>query len=76
MPFEPEWERFATLEISNTAPLPARVYTNDGLCQILIFRSEEACEIGDAGRKGKDQKQRGIALFKLHGIAFTPMGLL
>jgi dCTP deaminase len=48
-PFEPEWEGFATIEISNTTPLPARVYANEGLCQILFFRSDEAFEIGDMG---------------------------
>jgi dCTP deaminase len=64
-PFEPEWEGFATLEISNTTPLPARVYANEGLCQILFFRSDEACEISYADRKGKYQKQQGIVLPKL-----------
>ncbi len=43
-PFEPEWEGFVTLEISNTTPLPARVYANEGLCQILFFQSDEPCE--------------------------------
>ena len=61
-PFEPEWEGFVTLEISNTTPLPARVYANEGLCQILFFRSDEACEISYADRKGKYQKQQGIVL--------------
>jgi dCTP deaminase len=64
-PFEPEWERFATLGISNATPLPARVYANEGLCRILSFRSDEACEIGYADRKGKYQKQQGIALLRL-----------
>ena len=64
-PFEPEWEGFATLEISNTTPLPARVYANEGLCQILFFRSDEACEISYADRKGKYQKQQGIVLPRL-----------
>ena len=54
-PFEPEWEGFATLEISNTTPLPAWVYANEGLCQILFFRSDEACEIGYADGKGERQ---------------------
>ena len=43
-PFEPEWEGFVTLEISNTTPLPARIYANEGLCQILFFQSDEVCE--------------------------------
>jgi len=64
-PFEPEWEGFVTLEISNTTPLPAKVYANEGLCQILFFRSDEACEISYADRKGKYQKQQGIVLPKL-----------
>jgi len=52
-PFEPEWEGFVTLEISNTTPLPAKVYANEGLCQILFFRSDGACEVCDADRKGR-----------------------
>jgi len=64
-PFEPEWEGFATLEISNTTPLPAKVYANEGLCQILFFRSDESCEISYADRQGKYQKQPGIVLPKL-----------
>jgi dCTP deaminase len=64
-PFEPEWEGFVTLEISNTTPLPARVYANEGLCQILFFQSDEVCEISYADRKGKYQKQQGIVLPKL-----------
>jgi len=64
-PFEPEWEGFVTLEISNTTPLPARVYANEGLCQILFFRSDQACEISYADRKGKYQKQQGIVLPRL-----------
>jgi dCTP deaminase len=64
-PFEPEWEGFVTLEISNTTPLPAKVYANEGLCQILFFRSDEACEVSYADRKGKYQNQQGIVLPKL-----------
>lgn len=64
-PFEPEWEGFVTLEISNTTPLPARVYANEGLCQILFFRGDELCEVSYADRKGKYQKQQGIVLPKL-----------
>jgi dCTP deaminase len=64
-PLEPEWEGFVTLEISNTTPLPAKVYANEGLCQILFFRSDEACEISYADRKGKYQKQQGIILPRL-----------
>ena len=64
-PFEPEWEGFVTLEISNTTPLPARVYANEGLCQILFFQSDEVCETSYADRKGKYQSQKGIVLPKL-----------
>lgn len=64
-PFEPEWEGFATLEISNTTPLPARIYANEGLCQILFFQSDAPCETSYADRKGKYQKQQGIVLPKL-----------
>jgi dCTP deaminase len=61
-PFEPEWEGFVTLEISNTTPLPARIYANEGLCQILFFQGDEACEVSYADRKGKYQAQHGITL--------------
>ncbi len=64
-PFEPEWEGFATLEISNTTPLPAKIYANEGLCQILFFRSDEPCEVSYSDRKGKYQRQQGIALPRL-----------
>jgi dCTP deaminase len=56
-PFEPEWEGHATLEISNTTPLPAKIYANEGLCQVLFFESDEDCEVSYADRKGKYQKQ-------------------
>jgi dCTP deaminase len=61
-PFEPEWEGFVTLEISNTTPLPAKIYANEGLCQILFFQSDEECETSYADRKGKYQAQKGIVL--------------
>jgi dCTP deaminase len=64
-PFEPEWEGFVTLEISNTTPLPARIYAMEGLCQILFFESDEPCEVSYADRKGKYQNQQGIVLPKL-----------
>src|SRR5271168_2642045 len=64
-PLEPEWEGFVTLEISNTTPLPARIYANEGLCQILFFQSDEVCEVSYADRKGKYQNQQGIVLPKL-----------
>ena len=64
-PFEPEWEGFVTLEISNTTPLPARIYANEGLCQIIFLESDEVCETSYADRKGKYQAQKGIVLPKL-----------
>jgi deoxycytidine triphosphate deaminase len=56
-PFEPEWEGHATLEISNTTPLPARIYANEGLCQVLFFESDEPCQVSYADKKGKYQAQ-------------------
>jgi dCTP deaminase len=64
-PLEPEWEGHVTLEISNTTPLPARIYANEGLCQVLFFRSDRPCEVSYADRNGKYQRQRGIVLPKL-----------
>lgn len=61
-PFEPEWEGFVTLEISNTTPLPARVYANEGIAQVLFFESDEDCEVSYADKKGKYQKQTGITV--------------
>jgi dCTP deaminase len=64
-PFEPEWEGFVTFEISNTTPLPAKIYANEGMCQILFFQSDEVCEVSYKDRKGKYQAQKGIVLPKL-----------
>ena len=64
-PFEPEWEGFVTLEISNTTPLPARIYANEGIAQVLFFQAEEICEVSYADKKGKYQKQQTIVLPKL-----------
>lgn len=64
-PFEPEWEGFVTLEISNTTPLPARIYANEGLCQVIFFESDEVCEISYRDKKGKYQAQQGIVLPRL-----------
>jgi dCTP deaminase len=64
-PFEPEWEGFVTLEISNTTPLPAKVYANEGIAQVLFFEADEECETSYADRKGKYQKQESIVLPKL-----------
>ncbi len=59
-PFEPEWEGFVTLEISNTTPLPAKIYANEGIAQVLFFEADEMCEVSYADKKGKYQKQVGI----------------
>jgi len=64
-PFEPEWEGFVTLEISNTTPLPAKVYANEGIAQVLFFQGDEPCEVSYADKKGKYQKQQGLTLPKL-----------
>lgn len=56
-PFEPEWEGHATLEISNTTPLPAKIYANEGLCQVLFFESDENCEVSYQDKQGKYQQQ-------------------
>jgi len=64
-PFEPEWEGFVTLEISNSTPLPAKIYSNEGLCQILFFQGDEACEVSYKDKSGKYQRQSGIVLPKL-----------
>ena len=64
-PFEPEWEGHVTLEISNTTPLPAKIYSNEGLCQVLFFESDEECEVSYKDKKGKYQKQIGITLPKI-----------
>ncbi|MFN8378589.1 MAG: dCTP deaminase [Anaerolineae bacterium] len=59
-PFEPEWEGHVTIEISNTTPLPAKVYANEGISQVLFFEGDEVCEVSYADRKGKYQGQRGV----------------
>jgi len=59
-PLEPEWEGYITLEISNTTPLPARIYANEGIAQILFFESDEECSVSYADKKGKYQNQTGI----------------
>ena len=64
-PFEPEWEGFVTLEISNTTPLPAKIYANEGLCQVVFFESDEVCEVSYKDKKGKYQSQQGIVLPKI-----------
>tara|TARA_B100000945_G_scaffold304143_1_gene289377 strand:+ start:213 stop:776 length:564 start_codon:yes stop_codon:yes gene_type:complete len=67
-PFEPEWEGYVTLEISNTTPLPARIYSNEGLCQVLFFESDEECLRSYKDKKGKYQSQVGITLPRVSKI--------
>jgi dCTP deaminase len=64
-PFEPEWEGYVTMEISNTAPLPAKIYANEGIAQVLFFMADEECETSYADKKGKYQAQKTIVLPKL-----------
>jgi len=64
-PFEPEWEGHVTIEISNTTPLPAKVYANEGISQVLFFQSDEVCEVSYADKKGKYQGQQGLTLPRL-----------
>lgn len=61
-PFEPEFEGHITIEISNTTPLPAKIYANEGIAQVLFFQGDEMCEISYKDRGGKYQGQRGITL--------------
>ena len=63
-PLEPGWEGHVTLEFSNTTPLPAKIYSNEGLCQVLFFESDEQCEKSYLDKKGKYQNQTGITLPK------------
>jgi len=66
-PFEPEWEGHVTLEISNTTPLPARIYANEGICQVLFFEADadDICETSYKDKAGKYQAQRGVTLPRL-----------
>jgi len=64
-PFEPEWEGFVTIEISNTTPLPAKIYANEGIAQVLFFQSDEPCARSYADKKGKYQAQQGLTLPKI-----------
>ena len=64
-PFEPEWEGFVTLEISNTTPLPAKIYANEGIAQVLFFEGDEPCQTSYKDKAGKYQHQVGITLPRL-----------
>ena len=63
-PFEPEWEGNVTLEISNTTPLPAKIYANEGLAQVMFLRADQTCRTSYADRRGKYMRQRGITVPK------------
>ena len=63
-PLEPEWEGHVTLEFSNTTPLPAKIYANEGVAQVLFFESDEVCEVSYRDRAGKYMRQRGVTLPK------------
>ncbi|CAO3423003.1 dCTP deaminase [Azospirillum doebereinerae] len=64
-PLEPEWEGHVTLEISNTTPLPAKVYANEGLCQFLFLKGDSVCEVSYADKAGKYMGQKGVTLPRL-----------
>lgn len=64
-PFEPEWEGYVTLEFSNTTPLPAKIYANEGVAQVIFFESDEVCETSYKDRNGKYQFQQGVTLPKI-----------
>ena len=61
-PFEPEWEGHVTIEISNTTPLPAKIYANEGIAQVVFLQSDEVCAVSYKDKKGKYQAQRGVTL--------------
>ena len=75
-PFEPEWEGHVTIEISNTTPLPAQIYANEGIAQVLFFQSDEACEVSYTDKKGKYQAQRGVTLPKIMTFRVDDSGRL
>ena len=64
-PFEPEWEGYVTLEISNTTPLPAKIYANEGIAQVVFFQADDVCEVSYKDKGGKYQNQTGITLPRL-----------
>ena len=68
-PLEPEWEGHVTLEFSNTTPLPAKIYANEGACQFLFLKGDSVCETSYADRKGKYMNQTGVVLPRIKGVA-------
>lgn len=68
-PLEPEWEGHVTLEFSNTTPLPAKIYANEGACQFLFLKGDTVCDVSYGDRKGKYQKQTGVTLPRVEKVA-------
>ena len=66
-PLEPEWEGHVTLEFSNTTPLPARIYANEGACQFLFLKADSVCDVSYGDRKGKYMHQQGVTLPRVEG---------
>ncbi len=64
-PFEPEWEGYATLQILNTTPLPAKIYADEGIGQVIFFQADEVCEVSYKDKKGRYQAQKEITLPKI-----------
>lgn len=64
-PLEPEWEGYITIEISNTTPLPAKIYADEGVAQVLFYEADGECSVSYADRKGKYQKQHGVTLARM-----------
>ncbi len=64
-PLEPRWEGYVTVEISNTTPLPAKIYAGEGICQVIFIKGSKICKISYEDRKGKYQKQKGLTLPKV-----------
>jgi dCTP deaminase len=70
-PLEPEWEGHVTLEFSNTTPLPAKIYANEGACQFLFFKADSVCTTSYADKLGKYMKQTGVTLPKIDSLSTT-----
>lgn len=66
-PLEPEWEGHLTIEISNTTPLPAKIYADEGIAQVIFLQADEPCSVSYADRKGKYQSQRGVTPPRVDG---------
>ena len=69
-PLEPEWRGKVTIEISNTTPLPAKIYANEGIAQMIFLRAENVCAVSYADKRGKYQDQTGLTLPRVDGLPF------